>query len=35
MFDHPPYDSTFTEKYIDRPIDTPSRPSPQTLLRVA
>jgi hypothetical protein len=35
MFDHPPYDSTFGEKYIDRPIVTPSRPSPHTLLRVA
>jgi hypothetical protein len=35
MFDQPPYDSTFVAKYIDRPIDTPSRPSPHTLLRVA
>ena len=35
MSDQPPYDSMFVEKYIDRPIATPSRPSPHTLPRVA
>ena len=35
MFDQPPYDSMFVAKYIDRPIATPSRPSPHTLPRVA